>query len=195
MAARMLRIAAALAACLASVSLFGMPSALAGGGGCHAEVTQGSGDTIEIVDSCFTPTTPYVEPGTKVTWVNSDRFVHNVTANTWGHFDALHNGDAFSATFREDGVYPFTCTYHVGMTGAIVVGDGVGTGSGDFVSQEFVSAFEEEEPEPAPLVAARAPEGSSTVGWWIDGGIGLMIGAGLTLVARRPGSAPEAREG
>lgn len=187
MVARSLRIAAALAACLASVSLFGMPSALAGGG-CHAGVTQGSGDTIEIVDACFTPAILHVDPGQQVTWINQDDFAHNITANAWGYFDDLNQGDVFTATFRKDGVYPFACTYHPGMSGAIVVGDGMGVGSGEFVSVESVGAFEEE--EPAPLVAARsAPEGSPAVGWWIGGGIGLLVGVGITLVVRRPGSA------
>lgn len=192
MVARMLRIAAALAAGLVFVSVFGMPSALAGG--CRAGVTQGSGDTIEMVNACFTPTILHVDPGQRVTWINQDDFAHNITASGWGYFDSLDQGDVFRATFRKDGVYPFACTYHFGMSGAIVVGDGLGAGSGEFVSVESVGALEEEE-EPAPVVAARsAPEGSSAIGWWIGGGIGLMIGVGLTLVARRPGSAAEARE-
>ncbi|HKE54410.1 MAG TPA: hypothetical protein VKC55_06540, partial [Actinomycetota bacterium] len=55
------------------------------GGGCHGGVTQGTGDTVEIVDACFTPTTLNIQPGDSVTWVNTDSFVHNVGGNLWGH--------------------------------------------------------------------------------------------------------------
>ena len=53
--------------------------------------------------------------------------VHNVTANDWGHWDDMYEGDRFTASFDEEGIFPFACTYHPGMSGAIVVGDG-GTG-------------------------------------------------------------------
>jgi hypothetical protein len=33
----------------------------------------------------------------------------------------MEQGDRFSVSFDEEGVYPFACTYHPGMTGAIVV--------------------------------------------------------------------------
>jgi len=125
----MTRRTAVLAAPL--LALLVLPAVPAGaGGGCHGGVTQGTGDTVELIDACFTPTTLRIEPGDSVTFVNEDSFVHNVTANLWGHFDDLEQGDSFTATFGEDGVYPYACTYHPGMTGAVVVGDGDGPGSG-----------------------------------------------------------------
>ena len=59
------------------------------GGGCHEGTTRGTGTAIEIVDACFTPTILHVQPGQTVTWVNTDPFVHNITANGWGHYDDL----------------------------------------------------------------------------------------------------------
>jgi plastocyanin len=189
MLARTVRMTGVPIAALLLVSALWVGVASAGGG-CHEGVTQGEGDTIVIADACFTPTTLYVEPGDQVTWLNKDDYAHNVTANTWGYFDDLNEGDTFTATFDQDGVYPFACTYHPGMTGAIVVGDGVGTGSGDSVEQELVSSFEEESPQPA--VAASRPESSSsssTAGWWIGGAIGLLVGAaGAFVLTRRRGS-------
>ena len=44
----------------------------AAGGGCHQGVTHGDGDTVEMVDACFTPTILTVDPGETVT-VNTDR--------------------------------------------------------------------------------------------------------------------------
>ena len=113
---------------VAAVAIVGMPAASAGGG-CHSGVTQndaGGEDavTVRMVDACFTATVTTVDQGAPVTFVNMDEFVHNVGGNEWGHFEDLHGGDAFTVSFDEAGTYPFACSYHPGMTGAIVVGDG-----------------------------------------------------------------------
>ena len=71
----------------------------AAGGGCHQGVTQGNGDTVEMVDACFTPTILTVDPGETVTFVNTDPMAHNVTSNVWGYFEEMNEGDAFTATF------------------------------------------------------------------------------------------------
>ncbi|MGH2579122.1 MAG: plastocyanin/azurin family copper-binding protein, partial [Actinomycetota bacterium] len=86
----------------------------AGGGGCHTGATQGKGADVEIADACFTPTILHIDPGQSVTWTNTDPFAHNITANSWGHFDDLLKGDSFTATFGDAGVYPYACTYHPG---------------------------------------------------------------------------------
>jgi len=155
------------------------------GGGCHAGVTQGTGDTVELVDMCFTPSTLQVQPGDTVTFVNQDPFVHNVGGNLWGHYDDLHPGDAFTATFDEEGIYPFACSYHPGMTGAIVVGDGVGDGNGAIVD---VSSFSQ--PEPSPVVEVRtvtrqASSAPAVAGWVIGPLIGVGIGLGIGVLVRR----------
>ncbi len=165
----------------------------AGGGGCHSASTQGKGDAVEIADACFTPTILHVDPGQPVTWINTDPFVHNVTANSWGHFDDLLAGDSFTATFQDAGVYPYACTYHPGMSGAVVVGDGMGAGSG-----QTVLAGGNAVPSPgAPAKAEVASTGSGagSVGAWIGGAaLGIAVAMGFVLVLRRRGpEAPAAR--
>jgi outer membrane lipoprotein SlyB len=102
-----------------------------------------------------------------------------VTANGWGYFDRMFTGDGFTASFDGSGIYPFGCTYHPGMTGAVVVGDGTGVGSGEFVS---VRPFE-----------APVPPDASSAGWIAAGAIGLLLGAavglGLSRVRRAAGEA------
>lgn len=159
----------------------------AAGGGCHAGPTQGTGDTVELVDMCFTPSNLQVQPGDSVTFVNQDPFVHNVGGSLWGHYDDLSPGDAFTATFDEDGIYPFACSYHPGMTGAIVVGDGVGDGNGAVVE---VSSFSR--PEPSPVVEVRtftrqASSAPAVAAWVIGPVLGIGIGLGISaLIRRRP---------
>ena len=99
-----------------------------GGGGCGGPVTDGAGTTVEIEDFCFGPTILRVAPGESVTFANLDRSPHTVLgANaTWGGYDALKKGHEATYGFAEAGVFPYVCTWHPGMVGAIVVGDGAG---------------------------------------------------------------------
>lgn len=166
------------AAALAVLTLPAVP-AMAGGGGCHAEATEGAGDTVEMLEACFTPTTLRIAPGDTVAFVNRDPITHNVVANGWGHPDDMGKGDAFTATFTEPGVYPYACGYHWGMTAAVVVGDGVGNGQ-----QVRVASFE----PPSPVVEVRTVRieaGSSPVAWLVAGSIGLALGAALGIAVTR----------
>ena len=153
------------------------------GGGCHAGATTGEGDTVEMVDACFTPTTLHVDPGAKVTFVNRSAMVHNVTANGWGHFDDIDPDGAFTATFADEGVYPYACTYHPGMSGAVVVGDGEGAASGEAVT---VAPFEPPAaPSPEVVVETVRVTEPSVTGWWLGGAAGVAIGLALGLAVRR----------
>ena len=176
------------AAFLAALVLPALPAGA--GGGCHTGVSQGTGDKVQIVDACFTPTLLTIQPGDSVTWVNTDPFVHNVGGNLWGHFDDLRPGAAFAATFDQPGIYPFACTYHPGMTGAIVVGDGTGAGNGATVD---VSALGRSEPSPVVqirTVTQAASPAPVAIGWVGGAAIGLGIGLGIVaLVRRRAGRA------
>jgi plastocyanin len=159
------------------------PLSAAGGGGCHMDATQGKGADVEIADACFTPTILHIDPGQSVTWTNTDPFVHNVTANSWGYFDDLRQGDSFTATFGDAGVYPYACTYHPGMTGAVVVGDGLGAGSG-----QTVAVGADAVQSPAEAAVAAAGPGAGSVGAWIGGvALGIALAMGLVLVFRRRG--------
>jgi plastocyanin len=104
------------------LALGGIPAS-AGGGGCFQPMTQGTGTTIELRQICFSPTVLTVQPGTTVTWINRDDLRHNVGGNfsVWQTIETLEFGQSFSRTFPEAGVFPYACTLHYGMTGAIVV--------------------------------------------------------------------------
>lgn len=175
----------------AATMVLGFPGAGIAGGGCHYDVTQQDATeqdeaTVRMIDACFDATITRVDPGTPVTFVSEDAgLVHNVGANQWGHFDDMYEGDTFTARFAEEGVYPFACNYHPGMTGAIVVGDGMGAGSG--ASVLTVPSV----PEP---VVARTPArvtASSSAPWIAAAGLGgLVLGAaGSILALRRRGAA------
>jgi plastocyanin len=161
------------------------------GGGCHGGATTGAGDTVEMVDACFTPSTLQVDPGAEVAFVNRDSMVHNVTAIGWGNFEDMTRGDAFTATFDQPGIYPYACAYHPGMAGAIVVGNGLGAGNGEAVT--VASLLEPALAEPAAqtetaaqVARTEATSGSgSAVGWIGGGAIGLALGIGVAALARR----------
>ena len=178
------RSAMVLAATFLTALILPATPALAGGG-CHSGSTQGTGDTVELVDACPTPTILTIDPGGTVAFVNEDQFTHNIIGAGWGHFDDLDPGQAFSATFDDPGVYPYACWYHPGMTGAIVVGDGTGVGNGASVS---VASFQQ--PEPSPVVEIRtvteqASSGTVAVGWVAGAVLGLGIGLGIGALVRR----------
>jgi plastocyanin len=172
------------ATALAALALPAVPALAGGGHGCSAVPTTGSqGDVVEIADGCFGPSTLRIAPGDTVTFVNEDPFQHNVSANGWGHSDPLHEGDAFEATFQDEGIYPFACQYHPAMVGAIVVGDGTGAGDGEVVTgSSFVPPGSA---EPLQAVGTDGSTGSGTTGWVAGGAIGLVAGLGVGLVARR----------
>jgi plastocyanin len=159
------------------------------GGGCHRGLTEGEGDTVRMSKLCFGPSILRVEPGTEVTFLNNDPIVHNVSANGWGQIEDMYQGDAFTAMFRERGIYPFACSYHAGMTGAVVVGDGSGAGTvASVMGPSAVTAASSEEGTTEAKTTASSSTGTAgaTATGWVAGGLlGLAIGAGLALVWRR----------
>jgi len=164
-------------------AIVGMPAASAGGG-CHSGVTENDGGgqdavTVRLVDACFTATVTTVDQGAPVTFVNMDEFVHNVGGNQWGHFDDLHGGDAFTVSFDEAGTYPFACSYHPGMTGAIVVGDGKGAAGAETIAVEPFEAT----PTTVTRVITRS-EGFPAGFLLLAGALGTLLGAGLASLGR-----------
>jgi plastocyanin len=178
----------------AALAVLGVPGAALAGGGCHSGVTEndatGEKDaTVRMIDACFTATVTTVDPGTPVTFANTEWTTHNVGGNQWGHFEDMIEGDAFTVTFDDAGIYPFACNYHPGMTGAIVVGDGKGAGGGDV----SVEAFEPPAKSGAPVApVAATPDGVSTAAVAGVGLIGLALGAGLAVGIARFGRTPPA---
>lgn len=79
----------------------------------------------------YSPDVIVVPVGTTVTWTNSDQLPHTVTSGTSdgraGEPDGIMDsgdmapGDTFSFTFNEAGEYPYYCTPHPWMRGAVLV--------------------------------------------------------------------------
>jgi plastocyanin len=77
---------------------------------------------VEIAEFLYEPETITVEPGTKVTWVNSDKAPHTATADD-SSFDTgtLDKDDSASVTFDEPGSFSYTCRFHAFMNGTVEV--------------------------------------------------------------------------
>ena len=177
MRARTLRRAVSLAFVFGVVAGFALVPGVAGasgGGGCGGPVTDEAGAEVEIKEFCFTPTILRAEPGDTITFTNLDRSPHTVLGanGIWGSYDALKRNVEATYEFAEPGVYPFVCTWHVGMIGAVVVGDGAGGAIDTTTADGPVSLASSQ------TVAADEPAGSNGVaGALAAGAIGLAVGA------------------
>jgi len=177
-------VALALTACVAG----SVPAAWAGGGGC-GELTEGSGATVEVLYSCFTPTLLRVEPGATVAFVNRDTYKHALTGAGYGWYDEdgwFRAGEVIDVTFDRNGVYPYQCYLHPGMSGAVIVGDGSGPGAAGR-GGVTVSPVPTVQPSPEVVVVTSEPE-IRTVARTVEraapgpmvaaGAIGALLGAG-----------------
>src|SRR5688572_1557851 len=113
-------------AILVPLALQAVPAVASGGGGCGGPISEGAGTSVDITGYCFEPTVLYASPGETVTWTNQDPTRHDVLGSNaaFGSYEALRQGTNATNTFDRPGVYPYVCTWHPGMSGAIVVGDG-----------------------------------------------------------------------
>ena len=180
-----------------TLAIVGMPGAASAGGGCHTGVsdndaTGSEAATVRMIDACFTAAVTAVDAGTPVTFVNDDQgLVHNVGGNQWGHFEDMFGGDAFTVSFDEAGTYPFACSYHPGMTGAIVVDGGAGAGNGAGIT---VEPFEAPPPETVTRVvteSATLPTGSLAIAAIVGGLLGAALTIGLTRSRKVPARVAE----
>jgi plastocyanin len=110
----------------------------AAGGGCHdPEGSEASASMVELRNACFTSTVTHVDPGQELAFVNRDDYVHNIIGlgARWGDADGIGRGETRRFTFGEAGIFPYACTLHPGMVGAVVVGgDKLHAGNADSVS-------------------------------------------------------------
>jgi plastocyanin len=176
MRARMSCRAVSLAFVLGLVAGFALVPGVAGasgGGGCGGPVTDESGTEVEIKEFCFTPTILRAEPGDTITFTNLDKSPHTVLGanGIWGSYDALKRNVEATYEFAEPGVYPFVCTWHVGMIGAVVVGDGEGGAIDTTTADGPVSLASSQ------TVAADESGSDGVAGALSAGAIGLAVGA------------------
>jgi plastocyanin len=121
----MRRLALVVPLMLVAAAVVGAPAVA--GGGCHdGGNKQVSTTSIDMKDLCFTPSVAHVDVGDKVTWTNVDPVFHNVVGvgGSWYIEQDFSDGDRAAIRFDEPGTYVYSCAYHPGMSGAVVVGDG-----------------------------------------------------------------------
>jgi plastocyanin len=153
------------------------PAQAGGGHGCE-EQTEGTGTDVVIADICFQPNLLHVDAGAEVSFLNKDPFGHNVYGTGWAVGDLAANGGTGSVSFADEGLFPFQCTLHPGMTGVIVVGDGDGAGNGAAIAIDV--------PEPQAPVDTDSANVSTTDddGTWLAAGIvGLLMGIAVGVAA------------
>ena len=77
---------------------------------------------VAIEGFAFKPATLNIPAGTTVIWYNNDSVIHTVTARD-NSFDSgsLLEGDTFSHTFEEKGIFEYYCIPHPYMTGEVTV--------------------------------------------------------------------------
>ncbi len=92
-----------------------------------APVTTGKTMAVAEVNAsgmggAFNPPLLQVQVGDAVEWTNSSGNIHNVTfADSTMHSPIMFRGDKWSQVFTKPGTYKYTCTFHPGMEGTIVV--------------------------------------------------------------------------
>jgi plastocyanin len=141
------------------------PSVVRAGGGCHGPVSPpGDGEASVIkIDGCmFYPTVARVPAGTTVRFLNTGQVPHNVTgvSGTWGSPGEFEPNAEYRATFSAAGIYPFACTLHPGMNGAIVVGDAAVAAA---AAPGAVTS--DSQPPPAAPAAPPKPTGAAVTDW------------------------------
>jgi plastocyanin len=206
------RLLAVLAIAAVVVPTAGVPSASAGGGGCHRDLhrdLRGVRVTMVDNDNCFDPTVVRIDPGQRVTWINASDQPHAVAGPglKWGSYDEISVGKSTSHTFGKPGTYPYYCYIHPGMVGAVVVGNGIpadssvqdaaGTKEGALVPPA-ASRAPADSPAPAAAPAAPAAQadpaanaGESDRGLAVAGVIALaalVLVVVIVALARRPAS-------
>ena len=185
-------------ATVAAVALPGGAAIASGGGGCGRPVSDARGDSVRIRDFCFGPTILRVQPGAEVRFRNADSLGHTVLgANaSWGSFRQLNMGKQVTYRFIRPGVYPYVCTYHAGMIGAVVVGGGprMATGGSTTAAGPVVEVLPQPRIQPAvavdPVVGATAPASPVSGGWaapWqlIALGVLALLFAAFVVATRR----------
>jgi plastocyanin len=199
---QMSRRAALVVALFLLVTMLPLAPARAGGY-CHTGGnTQEATTEVDMKGNCFRPTVTHIDVGDKVTWTNWDGENHIIlgVGGSWGTPEVKPNG-ATTMRFDEPGVYPYWCHIHLGMVGAVVVGDGkataAGGGSGAGPIATLVSAENDaaEATEDSPTGTAAAdeaenrsePAAAEGIDWGALAAAGALVAiTALLLFGRKP---------
>ena len=190
---------------LTTASLIGVLALLLGGstvpamagGGCHGpdgtSYTEGPATVVRMDVCSFQPTVVRVPVGTIVRFLNTAPNDHAVAGRgqSWVSDDLLRPGAEFSERFDEAGVYPYACPLHVGMVGAVIVGNATAAdGSGTEAAAAPVTAGDDAgtAPSEAEADAAATPIAAAAVAGLAGGAIVGLLGAGFVAARRRSAS-------
>jgi plastocyanin len=137
--------------------------------------SEGTDPQIKLMPCAFAPTIVRVAPGTTVQFFSGPDFVHLITGanQEWGSRDEEVQPESVVAyRFDRAGIYPFACALHRGMSGTIVVGDGVSsavaTGAGAAVvkiappADPVAATAQPAAVTPAPRAVVTTSVGSGT---------------------------------
>ena len=175
--------------CVLAITLVPGVARASGGGGCGAPVTDATGTSVEIDMFCFSPTILRTEPGTVVTFENLDPTTHNVLGahGAWGTWDALKRGREISFRFAGSGVFPYVCSYHPGMVGVVVVGDGIGGAIATTTKEGPVTQVSAKEAAKLLSVPVAVSEPTDPASWAVPvlAAIGVVLVMGAIVVVRR----------
>jgi len=81
-----------------------------------------SQNSVSIQNYAFSPSTLTIQKGANVTWKNDDSVQHTVVSDSPAFSSPLLNtGDTYTFQFNSTGTYPYHCSIHTYMTGAITV--------------------------------------------------------------------------
>ena len=147
-----------------------------GGGGCHVGATVAEGTTVAMVRNCFVGTVTFAPAGEPIAFVNRDRAPHTVTGAGWdgGEVEGLGRTEV---SFPGEGVYAYTCVYHAGMSGALVIGDAAGPGASDGgVVQPDPAQTAEATPDPGSQSSTSPAPTLGVIAGLIGGGVGFGLG-------------------
>jgi len=154
-------------------------------------VTDEKGTGVDIRDYCFSPTILRVSTGEVVTFTNVDPVPHSVLgANaTWGDYAGFKKRSV-AYRFSEPGVYPYVCTYHAGMVGAVVVGDGVGGAIGTSTADGPVTKVDASDLGLENTSSVDQQPSEAVGGWPVIVAAAIVAGGLAVIVVRRRRSPP-----
>jgi plastocyanin len=129
---RTIRFLAALALVVGSFA-FPLAAPVAAGDPCYhgfdiPPLTEGTDPQVKLLPCAFAPTVVRVAPGTTVEFFSGEFDVHLITGagQTWGsRDDEIQPNSMVSFQFLRPGTYPYACALHRGMSGTVVVGNGI----------------------------------------------------------------------
>lgn len=177
---------------LTTASLIGILALLLGGstvpalagGGCHgpdgSAYTEGAATVVRMDVCSFEPTVVRVPVGTTVRFLNTAPNDHAVAGRgqTWVSDDVLRPGAEFSERFDKAGIYPYACPLHVGMVGAVIVGEPVAAaGAGSEAPAAPVAAGDVAGTTSSATDTEATPVAPAAVAGLVGGGLLGLLGA------------------